>query len=307
MDGTVAGDDPATRTQARCPSCAGERLRSVFGPRVLPWVVECESCALRFANPQPSDDELGAIYDEHYYEQFGFVEGPHTSDAALARTKRATYASVLELALPALRSSGKRLLDVGCGLGFSLLAARDRGFDATGIDPLAPEDPAARPGRRVLRATLESYAPEAPLDVVSMIDVIEHVRDPVATMRRAGELLAPGGVLALATNDCSSLGARLLGPRWTHYHRAHLWFFTPATLSALAERAGLEVVRTAPARRTYNLEYIASILARGTNFDAAARAARLALALAPERVKRAPWPPLPEGFVLVARRDPRAR
>ncbi|UJR81413.1 class I SAM-dependent methyltransferase [Sandaracinus amylolyticus] len=305
MDGSVARTEPGTRAGTRCPICQGERHRPVFGA-TLPWVVECEQCHLRFADPQPSDDQLGAIYDEHYYEQFGFVEGPHSSDAALARTKKATYASVLDVAEPALRSDGRRLLDVGCGLGFSLLAAQERGFDAVGIDPLAPADPAARPGRRVLSATLETFTPDAPLDVVSMIDVIEHVRDPVATLRRAAELLAPGGVIALATNDSSSLGARVLGPRWTHYHRAHLWFFTPASLSDVARRAGLEVVLTAPARRTYNLEYIASILARGTNFDAAAKVARVALAIAPERVKRAAWPPVSEGFVLVARRAPNA-
>lgn len=307
MDGTVGSTEPSVSATVRCAICEGTRRRPRFGARTLPWVVVCEGCGLSFADPQPSDDELGAIYDEHYYEQFGFVEGPNTSDAALARTKKATYASVLDVAEPELRSVAgapgrtRRLLDVGCGLGFSLLAAKERGFDALGLDPLAPTDPAARPGRRIRRATLETFEPDAPFDIVSMIDVIEHVRDPVQTIRRAAALLAPGGVLALATNDSSSAGARLLGSRWTHYHRAHLWFFTPATLADVARRAGLEVVRTAPVRRVYNLEYIASILARGKNFEIAAKAARLALALAPERVKHAPWPPVSEGFVLVAR------
>jgi 2-polyprenyl-3-methyl-5-hydroxy-6-metoxy-1,4-benzoquinol methylase len=274
---------------------------------VLPWVVECEGCGLVFADPQPSESELGAIYDEHYYEQFGFVEGPHSADAGLAKTKKATYSSVLDAALPHLAAAAitgrpRRLLDVGCGLGFSLLAAQERGFQAVGIDPLGPADPADRPGRTILRATLETFAPTERFDVVSAIDVIEHVVDPIATLRRATELLVPGGIVVLATNDSSSLGARVLGPRWTHYHRAHLWFFTPPSLSRIAERAGLEVVLTAPAHRTYNLEYIASILARGTNFAAAARAAQLALAIAPPSVLHAAWPPVSEGFVLVARR-----
>ena len=284
-----------------CLLCGSERRRRRFS-RVLPWVVECEGCGVVFADPQPAEDELGAIYDEHYYEQFGFADGPHANDEGLARTKRATFASLLSVATPFVPCGrGGRLLDVGCGLGFSLLAARDRGFDATGIDPLAPADPAARPGRRIVRATLDAFAPAERFDVVSMVDVIEHVRDPVQTMRRAAALLVPGGVLLLATNDSSSAGARMLGPRWTHYHRAHLWFFTPATLRAAAERAGLEVLVTAPARRTYNLEYIASILARGTNFELASRAARLALAAAPAALQRAAWPAVPEGFVLVAR------
>lgn len=305
MDGTVGSSEPPVSADARCAICEGTRRRPRFGARTLPWVVECADCGLAFADPQPSDQELAAIYDEHYYEQFGFVEGPDTSDAALARTKKATYDSVLDVAVPELRTSHegtRRLLDVGCGLGFSLLAAKERGFDAVGLDPLAPSDPAARPGRRVIPGTLETFRSDAPFDLVSMIDVIEHVRDPRESIRLAAELLAPGGVLALATNDSSSAGARLLGPRWTHYHRAHLWFFTPATLSEIARRAGLEVIRAAPVRRTYNLEYIASILARGSNFELAAKASRLALAITPARLKHAAWPPVSEGFVLVARR-----
>ncbi len=301
MDGTFVSVESSTSIQVRCAVCRGDQHRSRFGA-LLPWVVECEQCGLVFANPQPSDDELSAIYDEHYYEQFGFVEGPNPSDLALARMKKATYSSILDVTEPVMVSGGKRLLDIGCGLGFSLFAAMDHGFDALGIDPLAPSNPELRPGRKVIRGTLETFQPDEPFDLVSMIDVIEHVRDPVDTLRRVVRLLAPDGVVALATNDSSSLGARVLGPRWTHYHRAHLWFFTPETLREVARSAGLEVIRTAPIPRTYNLDYIASILARGTNFELAAKMARLALRVAPKRLLEASWPPVNEGFVLVARR-----
>jgi 2-polyprenyl-3-methyl-5-hydroxy-6-metoxy-1,4-benzoquinol methylase len=298
-DGAMAAE---RGVQARCSLCGEARVRSVFGG-AMSWVVECAGCGLRRAEPQPTDAELSAIYDEHYYEQFGFVEGERTSDEGLARTKRATFASLLTTAMPhvGVSARGKRLLDVGCGLGFSLLAARDLGFDAVGLDPLAPSDPAARPGRRILRGSIESFASSDRFDVVSMIDVIEHVRDPVATLRAVDRLLVPRGVVVVATNDCSSRGARTLGARWVHYHRAHLFFFTAATLARAAEAAGLEVLGVDPARRVYNLEYVASILARGTNFELAARVSRGLLASAPRPLLRAAWPALPEGIVLVAR------
>lgn len=296
MDGSLSTQLPSPSS---CLSCGALERRQRF-PAVLPWVVECTRCSLVFAEPQPSDEELKAIYDEHYYEQFGFVEGAHANDAGLARMKKATYGAMLDLLPPG--PSGRRLLDVGCGLGFSLLAAQERGFEAIGIDPLAPTDATARPGRRIVRASLETFSDPRPFDVVSMIDVIEHVRDPVGSLGAAASLLRAGGTLLVATNDSSSPGARALGPRWTHYHRAHLWFFTPATLSEVARRAGLRVVRAAPARRTYNLEYIASILARGSNFEAAARLARVALRITPGVIQRAAWPPVPEGFVLALRR-----
>jgi SAM-dependent methyltransferase len=290
----------ASQSNMGRPHCSHARRRPRFR-RALPWVVECPECGLAFADPQPSDDELGAIYDEHYYEQFGFASGPHANNGGLERMKRATYARMLAVARPEVQSSTGRLLDVGCGVGFSLLAAAEAGFEALGLDPLAPADPAERPGRHIARGTLETFSDERGFDVVSMIDVIEHVRDPVATLARAGALLAPGGVLLLATNDSSSFGARLLGPRWTHYHRAHLWFFTPRTLGEMAEQAGLEVVRREPARRVYNLEYLASVIARGENFALASALARLLLRITPARLSRLAFPPVPEGFVLVAR------
>ena len=290
-----------------CPLCSNERLTRKF-PGVLDWVAQCESCKLVFASPQPTDDELQAIYDEHYYEQFGFIEDWSMSkdSSGLEPVKRATYARMLSASEPFVHTSGRRLLDVGCGLGYSLLEATARGWDARGLDPLAPEDPSRRPGRTILRGALETFETEKPFDLVSMIDVIEHVRDPVATIKHAAELMAPGGALLLATNDISSLGARVLGPRWTHLHRAHLWFFTPDTLSAAVKAAGLEVRATVHAERVYNLQYVASILARGTNFDLARKASALALKIVPERVRAMSWPALPEGFIVIAQR-PTAR
>ena len=286
--------------QRRCPLCAQDRRRPRFRA-ALPWIVVCDGCGLVFADPQPSDADLAAIYDEHYYEQFGFASGPAANNSGLSHMKRATYARMLRAARPAIRSATHRLLDVGCGVGFSLLAAADMGFEALGLDPLAPADPGYYQDRRVVRGTLETFRDAQGFDVVSMIDVIEHVRDPIATMARAASFLAPGGVLLLATNDSSSPGARLLGPRWTHFHRAHLWFFTPDTLGRAAARAGLEVIGSQPARRVYNLEYLASVIARGENFALAAWIARALLRITPAPLARLALPPVPEGFVLVAR------
>jgi hypothetical protein len=110
--------------------------------------------------------------------------------------------------------------------------------------------------------------------------------------------------LICATNDCSSRGAQILGSRWMHYHRAHLYFFTASTLAKTAEAAGFEVLGVDVAHRVYNLEYVASILARGTNFDLAARVSKRLLHSLPGPVLRAAWPALPEGIVLVARTKP---
>lgn len=270
------------------------------GRSELPWVVRCSRCELVFAHPQPTDEELGKIYDDEYYEQFGFAG--RRVPAGLVFTKQATYASLLERAEAHLPESARSLLDVGCGLGFSLLAASARGWTATGIDPLAPSDPSLVPGRTMVRGTLEGAGFSERFDLVTLVDAIEHVRDPSGTIAAAKRALKPGGLLVLATNDVASLGAKLLTSRWPHFHRAHLWFFTPSSLSRIAEKEGLEVVEVRTASRVYNLEYIASILARGENFPLARKVSLGLLRTTPSGLRVLPWPPIPEGFLVLLRR-----
>lgn len=297
---------PRDETREVCALCGTlEHVTPYFakgspGQRELPWVVRCARCDLVFAHPQPTDEELAKIYDAEYYEQFGFAG--QRVPAGLVFTKQATYAALLERAEPHLPESARSLLDVGCGLGFSLLAASARGWTATGIDPLAPADPTLLPGRTMVRGTLEGAGLDGRFDLVTLVDAIEHVRDPSGTIAAAKKALKPGGLLVLATNDVASAGARMLGHRWPHFHRAHLWFFTPESLSRVAEKEGLEVVEVRTAHRVYNLEYIASILARGENFPLARGVSRALLRSTPSGLRVLPWPPVPEGFLVILRR-----
>jgi hypothetical protein len=79
-----------------------------------------------------------------------------------------------------------------------------------------------------------------PYDIVTLIDVIEHVRDPAALLQAARAVLGAHGVIAIATTDASSFAARIMGWRWWHYRIAHIGYFNPSNLTALCNRIGLE-------------------------------------------------------------------
>ncbi len=84
--------------------------------------------------------------------------------------------------------------------------------------------------------------PDGHFDLITMWDVVEHVVDPVALLTRARELLAPGGLLVIETQDIDSRFARALGPKWHHYkHEEHIYHFTPSTVRTLLEQAGFRV------------------------------------------------------------------
>lgn len=142
-----------------------------------------------------------------------------------------------------LHPGARTLLDVGAGTGLLVDEARRAGLAAVGVEPsvrLAAHACAA--GIPVTTGTLPHPALDARrFDVVMLVDVLEHVADPVALLRRCAERLAPGGIVVVVTPDVASTAARALGRRWWHYRIAHVGYFTRATLARAAGRAGLAV------------------------------------------------------------------
>ena len=286
-----------------CILCGGSRFGSDY-PSHFPWLSHCQDCGLRQARPQPSDAELARVYDDDYYKTFGF----DPLSAGRYRTmKQASFDRLLEVAERHFRIG--RLLDVGSALGDLLAAAIRRGWDVRGVEPIpfaASRADEVAPGA-TFTGTLEEMDPaEQGFDLVTCVDVIEHLRRPDQTLSRMYRCLRPGGGALIATNDVEDARSRTMGPRWPHYHVDHLWYFSQRTLSALAEAAGFEVVSVQRARKIFNLSYVLGILAHSPNHRALQRFARIALRTVPEPLLRLLLPPVQEGFLLLARR-PRER
>jgi 2-polyprenyl-6-hydroxyphenyl methylase/3-demethylubiquinone-9 3-methyltransferase len=154
--------------------------------------------------------------------------------------------------------AGVRLLDVGCGAGLAAESLAHRGFDVLGIDAAADLIAVARdhggatgPAYRVAVAE-DLVAEGARFQVVTALEVVEHVPDPAAFIRALVALLEPGGVLVMSTLNrtrrsflVAKLGAeyvlRML-PVGTHDWRQ---FITPAELAKLTRDAGARVTDTA--------------------------------------------------------------
>jgi 2-polyprenyl-3-methyl-5-hydroxy-6-metoxy-1,4-benzoquinol methylase len=147
--------------------------------------------------------------------------------------------------------TGRRVLDVGCSSGYLAEPLSERGNTIVGIelDPAAARE-AERFCERVLVGDVETM--ELPLepgsfDVVLCGDVVEHLRDPVASLARLRPLLKPGGRLVLSTPNVANWAIRLalLGGRWRYtdrgiLDRSHTHLFTRATLIAALRRAGYD-------------------------------------------------------------------
>jgi 2-polyprenyl-3-methyl-5-hydroxy-6-metoxy-1,4-benzoquinol methylase len=150
--------------------------------------------------------------------------------------------------------TGNRVLDVGCSSGYLARPLAERGNTIVGLE-LDPE--AARAAEKfcelVLVGDVETmHLPLEPgsFDVVLGGDVIEHLRDPTATLARLRPYLRPGGRVVLSTPNVANWAIRLslLSGRWRYtdrgiLDRSHTHLFTKATLAETLERAGYRVER----------------------------------------------------------------
>jgi SAM-dependent methyltransferase len=247
---------------------------------------ECAECGTVHQPSLPPGSELAQLYRDMTDEGYLVEE----------RGRRRTAARLLEMVgryVPA-----GPLLDVGCGHGLLLDEARRRGYDVEGLELSASAAAYARDvlDLRVHEHTLEDHDPGDAGEgyaAIVLADVLEHLDDPTAAIRRCRELLRPGGVLCLVTPDPSSLTARVAGPRWWGFLPAHTFLVPRLTLRELVLAEGLFVSDDVSFVRTFSARYWLDGLAQRGGAAAAAighlrralpRRASLSLSLGDERV-----------------------
>lgn len=174
-------------------------------------------------------------------------------------SQRALQQSAMLQAVPLKTDAkGLRLLDVGTGIGILVQEARRMGYEAIGVEPSQKlQAHAVSLGLPVVQGVLPHPEISGPFDVVTIIDVIEHVTDPVDLLRSAADLLAPGGILVVVTPDRSSIAAATMGRRWWHYRVAHISYFEPETLEAALGHAGLRQIGLRRPTWYFPMDYLA--------------------------------------------------
>jgi len=201
-------------------------------------LLRCITCNLLRIHPQPTDEELAAAYSDTYR--------PHTRPGLSGKAKGwLEQRSVRQLWR--LLGPPRRVLDVGCATGDLLLAIRRSGNpNVTGVEPGERAATIAHShGLDVRVGMLEDAAfDDASFDTIILSHTIEHVRDPIATLREIHRVLAPGGSLILWLPNGDSIEARVLGRRWIGYDPPrHLTTFSTATLTRALETTGFRVTQ----------------------------------------------------------------
>lgn len=261
-------------------------------------------------SPQPSDETLKKIYGDGYFPLSRTAEGENHSRLLKYATAQ-HYLNVLEeyLKRPGRHVQGTRLLEIGIGNGDFLVAAKNRGYDVTGIE--YSETNAKNAGLRldqsvrIIRGEVFDLPSSERFDVIVFNDVLEHVRDPLKFLGRIHEALNEDGLIFCTMPSLDSRTAQLQGTNWIEFKLEHLFYFNDANARRLLVKASFENVALLPARKTLSLKYITA------HFESFPRhfwtpMLRIICRLVPRAVSEFPFNVVASGLILMAkkRNDP---
>lgn len=202
--------------------------------------VRCADCGALSIGDVPAD-RLGEIYPDTYYS---FSEGRMSF---VERVKQWLDQRMFRRLFRQIKGDSLAALDVGGGTGWLLTQARAveprlRHTAVVDIDTKAREG-AEKLGHAFHLSRIEDFRSDRKYDLILLLNLIEHVDDPVAVLKAMGKLLAPGGKILAKTPNHDSLDARLFRNRsWGGYHCPRHWvIFTPESFTLAIDRAGLSV------------------------------------------------------------------
>jgi SAM-dependent methyltransferase len=188
-------------------------------------ILRCTQCGIGVTDPQPQD--LAPYYRAYYGGRHSFT---------------ATFRAKQRLGLVRKKTNGRTgrtLLDVGCGEGTFLLAAREEGWIPSGTE-MNP-DPARTLGLEVL-TELAAFESTREFDCITMWHSLEHLRNPLEVFQTIHRLLKPDGWLFVAVPDAGGWQARSFGQHWLHLDvPRHLYHYGHRSLRLLHERGGFQV------------------------------------------------------------------
>jgi len=205
--------------------------------------LRCKRCDVIYLSPRPTADSLPSIYPASYHA-FNFS----AARFGFAYTARSWIDKRRVLGAARGLSETARILDVGCGDGFHLQLLRKFGRPGWRLEGIDSDPRAIAAARRSgldvhLGDVHEIDLPLSSYDLILLIMTVEHLADPLETLRRVRELLRPGGRLLLITDNTSTLHFKVFGRRhWGGFHFPRHWnLFDLSSLRALISQADLEL------------------------------------------------------------------
>ena len=217
-----------------CAICQDNRSRLVFRKKHLS-LVRCLGCGL------VQVDNLSSVFDVAHYDYYKNRMRLSKEERYNSITRQ-RYIALLDNLEPYRKNNS--LLDVGCGEGHFLSVAREKNWQASGIE----KAPYAVDICRKLNIDVEcgdlldvDLKPNH-YDIVMMSEVLEHLTQPEKYLFKINRILRKGGILKITTPNFNCITRRLRGKKWSLIHKEHLLYFTPKVLKSLSARLNFRII-----------------------------------------------------------------
>lgn len=226
----IAGKTYLRTEYLGCPLCGKTHepraITTRFGQTAM--VADCHECELGYQTPRPALEASIAYMDWRWSSEDAYVRDNVG--------KRTTAEKQVSLVREQIGEKQIRLLDFGAGSGTFVKAAVDAGYEAVGLEHSQGAIDRARDDYGV--TIYKDIPSDEKFDVVTLWDVIEHLRDPVEVLRMIKAALNPGGIVIIETGNYDFWERKMLGDRWRLYLLDHHFYFTPTSLKQVISRAG---------------------------------------------------------------------
>ena len=230
----ILAEDPRTEKSARaCVACGSGEVRKLGTKNELD-IVCCRRCRTLYTPYSP-------WYSSEYFYLGYYLKPEEVDTPGFVKTRLEEITAEF-----APYRQTNRLLDLGCGAGDLLQAARKHAWQACGVDVSSHASKHVRElGFEVFAGELQAAEfPDAHFDVITAAELLEHLFEPRALVEEVARILRPGGLFWLTTPHARGLSARLLGLKWQCiWPPEHLQLFSIAGLKALLRDAGFRDVR----------------------------------------------------------------
>lgn len=237
-----------------CPVCNSEKNKVLYdlsSPSAhrnvgLPGIVKkCKECSLIYKS---FNHQVETLYGDNYASGFFDLKeysGPHVITF---------FKTILNSFLNRAANKKNTLLDIGSGMGVMLQTAIESGYEATGVElskDLAEES--IKRGFKVINKNVSELSTAEKFDTITMMDIIEHLEDPMEVMGLLKNLLNSNGEIIVYTPNHDSLIVKIsnlfykLGvksPIENIFACTHTCFFTSKTLKITLEKAGYKIIET---------------------------------------------------------------
>ncbi|MGA1979762.1 MAG: methyltransferase domain-containing protein [Sedimentisphaerales bacterium] len=225
-----------------CPLCGNKGFDEIAVRADDLHIVKCKNCSLVFLNPRPVLEDIGKLYEQDYYSDRVCGEMSFKGLPASVVNVRYYKPYAFDILTEKVELNGRRTLDIGCSFGKWVYWMAKAGAKAVGID-LA--EGCIKWGKKNLNLDLRQCAitdidePDNSFDVITMIDLIEHVAELGGFMKNLMKLLKPGGLVFVQTPNFESYYKYRQNWLFLHFGLEHILYFDTAVLDKLFMKYGM--------------------------------------------------------------------